>query len=577
VKAATRNLILVTGAGVLFSAWSAFGPFLVSPGPYHWSVTPFNGAFNFGFGLLWVLVLGITYVRDPGGRMWKLLLLNSLAGGTWALGYIDSPVAWTAAELFGPLSASILLHLVLAFPSGRLRDRFDRWLVGIVYTIALPIQLLGMLVWNVDWNVLLVAPNEQLYFLMGRFGLLSPVLAVLAVIELLRHWREASPVGRRILAPVAFGMPLVFLTLGLWWVAPALDRDEIRVFILEHKIFDVPSYLTPLLFLLGTLRTRMARGAIAELATELGRGVPLGGLRDALAKTLRDPDLQLAFASPTGGGLVDPDGRPFEVPPADRGTTTRLERDGELLAVIVHDPALEREDPRFVEAVGSVARMALENERLSAQVRAQLEEVRASRQRIVEAGDAERRRVERDLHDGAQQRLVALAMRLDAARGTTIEAQALIDAATAELGVAISEVRQLARGLHPTILTERGLRAAIEALAERTPLPVEVEADGGRYPATLEATAYFVVAEALTNVARYAQASHATVAVRSAGDRLAVEVRDDGRGGADPGRGTGLRGLSDRVAAVGGTLEVDSPPGRGTVLRAHLPLDAPAA
>jgi signal transduction histidine kinase len=168
-------------------------------------------------------------------------------------------------------------------------------------------------------------------------------------------------------------------------------------------------------------------------------------------------------------------------------------------------------------------------------------------------------------------------MRLDAARGTTIEAQGLIDAATAELGVAISEVRQLARGLHPTILTEAGLKAAIEALAERTPVPVEVESDAARYPATVEATAYFVVAEALTNVARYAAASHATVRLATAGGALVVEVRDDGRGGADPGRGSGLRGLSDRVAAVGGTLAVDSPPGAGTVLRAHLPLEAAAS
>ncbi|TAK01609.1 MAG: sensor histidine kinase [Chloroflexota bacterium] len=570
----TRNLVLLIAVDLAFHLWSTFGPFLVWPGPYHWSVTPTNSAINLSLGLLWVAVLGITYVRDPGGRMWKLLLLSDIAAGTWALGYLDSPWGATLAELFGPLEAAILLHLVLGFPSGLLRDRLDRGLMAIVYTIVLPIQLLGLMTLDGDWNTLLVFPNDDLNFLLGRFGLLSPVLAVIAAIEVIRHWRDASPVMRRVLAPVAFGMPLVFLVLGAWWAAPALDRDDIRVFMLQNKIFDVPAYLTPILFLLGTLRTRMARGAIAELAMELGRGIPLGGLRDALARTLRDPTLQLAFAAPTGGGLVDSDGQPFQAP-ADR-RATRLEREGELLAVIVHDPGLEREDSRFVEAVGSVARLALENERLQAQVRAQLEEVRASRQRIVEAGDAERRRVERDLHDGAQQRLVALAMRLDAARGTTIEARALIDAATAELGVAISEVRQLARGLHPTILTEAGLKAAIEALAERTPVPVEVEADAARYPATVEATAYFVVAEALTNVARYAAASHATVRVAAEGGALAIEVRDDGRGGADPGRGSGLRGLSDRVAAIGGTLEVDSPPGAGTVLRAHLPLEAVA-
>jgi signal transduction histidine kinase len=572
MRAETRNLILVTTAGVLLEVWSAFGPFIVSGGPYHWSVTPANSAFSFGFGLLWVAVLAITYQRDPDGRMWKLLLLSDVAGGTWALGYIDSPIARTAADFFGPFGAAVLLHLVLAFPTGRLRDRFDRAIVGLVYVIVLPIQLLGFMVMDNGYNVLLVARNDALNELIGRIGIVSPVLAVLAVIEVLRHWREASPAGRRAVAPVAFGMPLVFLVLGVWWLAPSIDRDDIRVFMLQNKIFDVPSYLTPSLFLIGTLRARLARGSIADLAVELGRGIPLGGLRDALARTLRDPTLQLAFAAPNGGGLVDADGQPFAGPPDDDRVRTRLERDGELLAVLVHDPAIDREDQGFVEAVGSVARMALENERLSAQVRAQLEEVRASRQRIVEAGDAERRRVERDLHDGAQQRLVALALRLEAARGTNTEAQALIDQTTAELTTAIGEVRQLARGLHPTILTEAGLRAAIDALAERTPIPVEVQATDDRYPANVEATAYFVVAEALTNVARYATATRAWVSVTSDAGPLSVEVRDDGRGGANAAHGSGLRGLEDRVAAIGGTLEIASPVGGGTSIRARLPL-----
>src|SRR6185503_9139453 len=194
-----------------------------------------------------------------------------------------------------------------------------------------------------------------------------------------------------------------------------------------------------------------------------------------------------------GTGLVDSDGRPLNLPSReeeDRGVV-RLERDGELLAVLVYDPAVELEDPGRVAAVASVAGMALENERLAAQVRAQLEEVRASRARIVEAGDAERRRIERDLHDGAQQRLVALAMRLDQARGTSAGADEVIDATTAELLQAIHEVRDLARGLHPTILTERGLAAAVEVLAERIPIPVRATVDEERLPLDVEAAAYF--------------------------------------------------------------------------------------
>jgi signal transduction histidine kinase len=218
--------------------------------------------------------------------------------------------------------------------------------------------------------------------------------------------------------------------------------------------------------------------------------------------------------------------------------------------------------------------MALENERLAAQVRAQLEEVKASRARIVDAADAERRRVERDLHDGAQQRLVALAMRLDLARQSNDASAALLDDATSELRAAVAEVRDLARGLHPPILTEAGLGPALEALAERANVPVTIDAPPRRFPPGVEAAAYFVVSEALTNVARYAAASAVRVEVRADADRLWVSVRDDGRGGADAAGGTGLHGLADRIAALGGRLEVDSPTGAGTTVSAELPLPA---
>ena len=265
-------------------------------------------------------------------------------------------------------------------------------------------------------------------------------------------------------------------------------------------------------------------------------------------------------------------GRSIPEAPAGRGSTPIVRDDGEVLAVLIHDPALLAEDPGLVEAVGSVARMALENERLSAQVRAQLEEVRASRERIVEAADAERRRVERDLHDGAQQRLTALAIRLQTSRSDVPEAAALLDEATGELQAAIAEVRDLARGVHPTILTELGLAAAVDALAERAPIRVDVDIPDGRMPDPVEATAYFVVAEALTNVARYAEATSAQVRATEDGERLVVTVTDDGRGGADPTRGSGLRGLADRVAAARGLLDVVSQPGAGTTVRVELPL-----
>jgi signal transduction histidine kinase len=328
----------------------------------------------------------------------------------------------------------------------------------------------------------------------------------------------------------------------------------------------------PIAILVGALRSTLAHASVADLAVQLAEGVPVGSLRPTLAKAMRDPSLQLAFPAPSGDGFVDEDGHAFEPHRPGRAVATIRRTGGDTLALLIHDPALDAEDPGLVAAVGSVARLSLENERLSAQVRAQLEEVRESRARLVEAGDAERRRIERDLHDGAQQRLTALAIRLQTARATTPEAADLLDQTTAELQAAIADVRELARGVHPTLLHELGLAAAIDALAERTPIPVAVDVPDGRLPEPVEATAYFVVAEALTNVTRYAEAGRARVTGRVDGGRYVGTIEDDGRGGADPSRGTGLRGLADRVAAARGRFDVTSPVGGGTVVRFEIPL-----
>jgi signal transduction histidine kinase len=218
--------------------------------------------------------------------------------------------------------------------------------------------------------------------------------------------------------------------------------------------------------------------------------------------------------------------------------------------------------------------------RLDAELRARLEELRASRARLVEAGDAERRRLERDLHDGAQSRLVALALLLRGARARAeagSELAALLDRATAELQAGLDDLRELARGIHPAVLTDRGLEPALQSLVARVPVPVSVEAPAAeRLPGAVESAAYFVVSEALANVAKYARATHAEVAVRRDNGRVTVEVTDDGVGGADAARGSGLRGLADRVAALDGTLSLDSPAGRGTRVRAEIPCAPPA-
>ena len=252
---------------------------------------------------------------------------------------------------------------------------------------------------------------------------------------------------------------------------------------------------------------------------------------------------------------------------------TVLEHDGQRLAALVHDPAL-LEEPELLEAVGAAACLALENARLQAELRAQLAEVRASRARIVAAGDAERRRLERDLHDGAQQRLLGIRLALQLARGRLADGGASVDEllaeADAEVVDALTELRALARGIHPAILTEEGLAPALAALARRAPVPIEVSVCRERLPAPLEATAYFVAAEALANVVKHAHASSASIEVARIDGRLAVAVADDGEGGADPG-GAGLRGLRDRVEALDGRLEVESSAEGGTRVSAAIP------
>jgi signal transduction histidine kinase len=240
--------------------------------------------------------------------------------------------------------------------------------------------------------------------------------------------------------------------------------------------------------------------------------------------------------------------------------------------VLIHDERLLGQRP-LLESAGSAARLALENTRLQAELRAQLAELRASRARIVEAADAERRRLERDLHDGAQQRLLALGLALQLLRDGSSD-QELLAQAEEELQTALRELRDLARGIHPTILSEQGLGPAVRSLADRAPVPVRVEAVDERYPAPVEAAVYFVVAEALANIAKHAGARSAVVSLARANGKLVVEINDDGRGGAVAHVGGGLQGLADRVAAAGGTLAIVSDHGAGTSLHVEVPCES---
>jgi len=324
------------------------------------------------------------------------------------------------------------------------------------------------------------------------------------------------------------------------------------------------------------LRARRTRSALASIVVDLGHSPPPGGLREALASTLGDPALEVAYPLADPGGYIDAHGVAVNPAARDGRAVTPLARGGTTVALLIHRPGL-LDNPELVQEVAAAARIALENERLQAIVRAQLEDLRASRARVVAAGDAERRRLERDLHDGAQQRLVSLSLALRLARiqlGPDEDPDLVsgMDQAGQEIGAAIDELRELAHGIYPAVLTDEGLAAAVEALGERAVIPVRVVAiPEGRFPRPVEAAAYFLVAEACGKIAAPAGASSVSVEVRQEAGRLLVEVTGEGAEKVGPGLETRVTGLSDRVGALDGRLRIEQLPGRGLAIHGEIP------
>ena len=362
-------------------------------------------------------------------------------------------------------------------------------------------------------NPLLIRGDPDLNTSIDRWLSLVDLVFIVALFVLVtRHWRRSGRYARRALVPVfvvagvGVGALLVGAVIGL----------KSQVSILNWGV-QLTLLLLPVGFLVGLLRSRLARASVADLVINLETARDPAGIRVALARALGDPALEVGYWLPTKRTFVDAEGGVVEDSPSLPGRTTTIVHgaDGPV-AVLTHDAALV-EEPELVDAVAATARLALENQRLHAELRAQLDEVRASRARIVAAGDAERRRLERDLHDGAQQRLLALGLALQLARAElpegTASADELLADAEQELQEALHELRELARGIHPAILTDGGLTPALRTLAERTPIPVSVVATDRRFPPAVETAAYFIVSEALANVVKHAHASHASVAV----------------------------------------------------------------
>ena len=540
-------------------------------------------------GLAFVVAGQMARYRRPDSNVGPLLLLSA---SLWPLGSLYKwPGSLTAilgntTGLLFWLWIPPLVYLVLSFPNERIerrRDRFVFWF-SLVPTVVMPLVLAPLRDLTLGCpdcreNPLLVSSQPELIAAAVPVTLvISIVLIGMIVARVAAKWRRATTPGRRQLVPVAvtaaLSLAATLVAVLLVEYIPVARENSRSVFRVAWAFVGI----VPFGFLSGLLRARARRARVGELMVELGELPTPERFQQALRDALGDPSLTAAFWVPEAKRYLTAEGSPLQLP-SEGGPVvpTFLERQGQPLAVILHDRSL-LDDPGLVAAATAAARLAVENERLQEEVLSQLGEVRASRLRIIQAGDDARKKLERDLHDGAQQRLVTLTMRLqilDSKLGPMDdEAQEAMTDAKVEVKAALTELRDLARGLHPMVLTEEGLGPAIKLLAERSPVPVSLaELVDERLLAPVEIAAYFVVSEALANIAKHAHATSVSISAKLRDEILEVTITDDGIGGASILTGSGLRGLADRVHALEGTITVTSPAGEGTTITARFPAD----
>jgi signal transduction histidine kinase len=519
----------------------------------------------------------IAWWRRPASRFGLLMITAGFVLFLSGLSSANSGFLYTVGVAFDLIPAVLFLHVFLAFPTGRLEGRLEKGLVIVGWIVGFGVHFVAMMFGGFGPDNLVEVTNRPDI----ATDILRPVLIVLSLLMLAGIWvlvQRRRRAGRALLHPLTVlvdSFALGLLMIAFLYTAAALELvngEAAFEWIRRAAFFAIG--LAPIAFVSGVLYARLARSSVGDLLVELRDDAPPGDLRDALARTLRDPTLELAYWLPEYGAWAGVDGKPITLDASTGGRATKIiERTGTPVAALTHDPEL-LDQPELLDAVAAAAAIALENARLQVELRARLEELKGSRARIVEAGDAERRRLERNLHDGAQQRLVAVALHLRLLQNRIHDpeaALALVKTIGDELALGLQELRELARGLHPAVL-EHGLEPALNALATRAPVATVVTYDPDVHlPQPTELAAYFVAAEALTNVAKYSGASGATVRVWRENGSALIEIADDGVGGADDRLGSGLRGLADRVEALDGSLLVVSPAGAGTVVTAKMP------
>ena len=525
-----------------------------------------------------------AWARRPGTHIGHLMFWWP---ALWLAG--DLPAAFPESRLASTIGVALFVmgpiafaQMALSYPTGRFMASRLAWVYVFVLGYAAQVVQNAYNMLYLDLSACSVCPPPKVPTLIHVSGdppiplqrwndfWLVFVMAILPIglLVLYRAYAHASTAVRRSLGPVL--LTASFLTCTSWVTGYAALTDRFSVLTSISWLQTAGALVAALTAMLGLAVTWTVRGPVGDLVVELETAGP-GSARDALARSLGDPTLELALWLPDRDEWVDGEGRGFELPRSRERAVTLVGTD---LAAMVHDPVL-LDQPALLEAAGSAARLALENERMRAQLRAQLTELRNSRARIVLAADTERRRIERDLHDGAQQRLLGIGIGLQLLKSRLDESDAtagLVGELEAEIESALRELRDLARGIHPAVLTDEGLDAAVQTLADRAPLPVSVRVAVDRLPQHVETTIYFLVSEALTNVVKHARATHAEVEIARRGAGVTVTVADDGIGDATIGAdGSGLRSLADRVAAADGQVRIESDSQTGTRLMAEIP------
>jgi signal transduction histidine kinase len=470
-----------------------------------------------------LLAGGVIAALSEAGRRVGMLL--ALAGVVWLAGTVEPSLA---ALHRGPL-----VHALLSAPDGHLRSP-----VAIVATAAAYVSGAFSELANAEWVTLTVA-----------------ALLLLACLDRRRRARLERP--PLVAEPAALSGALI--------LGAAASLGDVGLEDVATWVYFLTVTVVAVAVPLRLASSRWTGAALTGLVAELGELETADALRDRLARAIGDPDMAVGYRLDGDGRYADAAGLPLSLPQRGSGrVVTEVRESGGVVAVLVHDSSA-LEDPALRAAVTSTCRLAVANTRLQAQLIARAREVAASRRRIVVAADDERRRLEAELRSRVARRLDAVAERL-----ATLPDVGLAPI-TAELGHAQRDLARLGRGLHPATLSEAGLAAALRELAAASPIEVTLKAPSARFPAAVEAAAYFVCAEAMTNATKHSRCTRVTVTVAASPRPLRVEVGDDGRGGAIP-DGSGLLGLRDRVEAIGGRLRVDSPPGSGTRIVAELPL-----